>query len=86
MKKILLTGSTGFVGSAILAELSKKHSIYCLNRKKIKQSNKFKNIYFKNFCYMLGELKKPLLYKNIAIPIIGPIPKMKRTNFAEFFV
>ena len=35
---------------------------------------------------MLGELKKPLLYKNIVIPIIGPIPKTKRTNFAEFFV
>jgi len=27
-----------------------------------------------------------LLYKNTAIPIIGPIPNMKRTNFAEFFV
>jgi len=35
---------------------------------------------------MLGELKKPLLYKNIVIPIIGPIPKKKSTNFAEFFV
>ena len=35
---------------------------------------------------MLGELKKPLLYKNIVIPIIGPIPKTKSTNFAEFFV
>ena len=36
--------------------------------------------------YIIGELKNPLLYKNIVIPIIGPIPKMKRTNFAEFFV
>ena len=36
--------------------------------------------------HMLGELKKPLLYKNIVIPIIGPIPKTNRTNFAEFFV
>ena len=35
---------------------------------------------------MFGELKNPLLYKNINIPIIGPIPKIKRTNFAEFFV
>ena len=35
---------------------------------------------------MVGELKNPLLYKNIIMPIIGPIPKTKRTNFAEFFV
>ena len=35
---------------------------------------------------MVGELKNPLLYKNIIIPIIGPIPKTKSTNFAEFFV
>jgi len=36
--------------------------------------------------YILGELKKPLLYKNIVIPIIGPIPNTKSNNFAEFFV
>ena len=35
---------------------------------------------------MFGELKNPLLYKNIIIPIIGPIPNIKSTNFAEFFV
>ena len=35
---------------------------------------------------MVGELKNPLLYKNIIMPIIGPIPKTKSTNFAEFFV
>ncbi len=35
---------------------------------------------------MLGELKNPLLYKNIVIPIIGPKPNIKSTNFAEFFV
>ena len=35
---------------------------------------------------MFGALKNPLLYKNIVIPIIGPIPNIKRTNFAEFFV
>ena len=26
------------------------------------------------------------MYKNIVIPIIGPIPNTKSTNFAEFFV
>ena len=36
--------------------------------------------------YMFGELKNPLLYKNIVIPIIGPNPNTKSTNFAEFFV
>ena len=35
---------------------------------------------------MFGELKKPLLNKNTIIPIIGPIPKTKSTNLAEFFV
>ena len=36
--------------------------------------------------YIFGELKNPLLYKNITIPIIGPSPKINRTNFAEFLV
>ena len=36
--------------------------------------------------YIFGELKNPLLYKNIVMPIIGPIPNIKRINFAEFFV
>ena len=35
---------------------------------------------------MFGELKNPLLYKNIVIPIIGPIPNINRINLAEFFV
>ena len=35
---------------------------------------------------MGGELKKPLLNKNIIIPIIGPIPNTNKTNLAEFLV
>ncbi len=35
---------------------------------------------------MFGELKNPLLNKNIIIPIIGPIPKINKINLAEFFV
>tara|TARA_B100001093_G_scaffold129625_1_gene122233 strand:- start:127 stop:357 length:231 start_codon:yes stop_codon:yes gene_type:complete len=35
---------------------------------------------------MFGELKKPLLNKNIIIPIIGPIPNINKINLAEFFV
>ena len=35
---------------------------------------------------MFGELKNPLLNKNIIIPIIGPIPNINKTNLAEFLV
>tara|TARA_Y200000002_G_scaffold314551_1_gene272328 strand:- start:85 stop:315 length:231 start_codon:yes stop_codon:yes gene_type:complete len=35
---------------------------------------------------MFGELKNPLLNKNIMIPIIGPIPNINKINLAEFFV
>ena len=35
---------------------------------------------------MFGELKKPLLNKNIIIPIIGPIQNINKINLAEFFV
>tara|TARA_S200000501_G_scaffold51242_1_gene41147 strand:- start:287 stop:517 length:231 start_codon:yes stop_codon:yes gene_type:complete len=35
---------------------------------------------------MVGELKNPLLNKNIIIPIIGPMPNMNNINLAEFFV
>ena len=33
---------------------------------------------------MLGELKNPLLTRNIIIPIIGPIPNINNTIFAVF--
>ena len=58
MKKILLTGSTGFIGSSILNELSKKYKIICLNRRKIKKSDKCKNIYFTTFKNLNSKLKK----------------------------
>ena len=58
MKKILLTGSTGFVGSAILKELSENYIVYCLNRRKIKQSRKYKNIYFKTYNDLNSKLRK----------------------------
>ena len=35
---------------------------------------------------MFGELKKPLVNKNIMIPIIGPIPNINKITLAEFFV
>ena len=44
MKKILLTGSTGFVGSALLRSLSKKYKVYVFLRKKNQKVLKNKNI------------------------------------------
>ena len=58
MKTILLTGSTGFIGSSILKFLLNKHNLYCLNRKKVKQIKNVKNIYFKNYDDLNKKLKK----------------------------
>ena len=60
MKKILLTGSTGFIGSHLLKELSKDNKIITIIRKKIKK-NKKKNIIeisFKNYDELNLKLRK----------------------------
>lgn len=64
MKTILLTGSTGFVGSAILKVLIKKYKIICLNRKKVKQIKNVTNIYFKDY----DDLNKKL--KSIKVDVV----------------
>jgi len=64
VKTILLTGSTGFVGSAILKVLIKKYKIICLNRKKVKQIKNVKNIYFKDY----DDLNKKL--KSIKVDVV----------------
>lgn len=61
MKKILLTGSTGFIGSELLNFLSKKNKIYILLRKKnkrFKRENNIKTIYFKNYNQLNKKLNK----------------------------
>ena len=61
MKKILLTGSTGFIGSALLDNLSKKNKIYITVRKKDKILLKNKNIskiYFDDYDKLNKKLKK----------------------------
>ncbi len=60
MKKILITGSTGFVGSNIFFKLKKENIIYLLLRKKTKfrSSKNLKIIYFKNFNELTSKLKK----------------------------
>tara|TARA_B100000767_G_C19774979_1_gene542085 strand:- start:3228 stop:4079 length:852 start_codon:yes stop_codon:yes gene_type:complete len=52
VNKILLTGSSGFIGSEILDQLSKNNIIYITQRNKKKVSKNIqniKNIYFKNY-------------------------------------
>ena len=60
MYKILLTGSSGFIGSELLDELSKKYKIYVTIRKKRKNLNQNQNIneiFFKNYEQLNRKLK-----------------------------
>ena len=61
MKNLLLTGSTGFIGSEILQTFSKKNKIYVTIRKKNRNNKKNKNIkriYFRNYSELNKKLKK----------------------------
>lgn len=61
MNKILLTGSTGFIGSQFLKSLSENNKIYVTLRKKNKKILKNKNIvevYFNNLNNLNNKLKK----------------------------
>ena len=63
MKNILLTGSTGFIGSELLKYLSNYNKVYVIVRKKYKINSNNKNIikiYFnshKNLSYKIKKLK-----------------------------
>ena len=68
MKKILLTGSNGFIGSNLLQYLSKNYKIYVILRKKNKNTFKNKNInqiYFNNY----EKLNKKLKLINVDVVI-----------------
>lgn len=61
MNKILLTGSTGFIGSELLKILSKNNVIFITLRKKNKlylKNKNIKKIYFKNYNKLNSSLKK----------------------------
>ena len=60
MKKILLTGSSGFIGSEILKKFSKNYIIYFTSRKKkkIKNSKNLFEINYKNYSQLNRKLKK----------------------------
>ena len=59
-KKILLTGSTGFIGSYILKNISNKNKIFIILRRKIKiqKKNNLTIISYKNFDDLNSKLKK----------------------------
>ncbi len=62
MYKILLTGSTGFIGSNILDNFSEEYKFYIIVRKKISKKISIKKnvkvIYFKNYEMLNSKLKK----------------------------
>ena len=61
MKKILLTGSSGFLGSVTLEKLSNNNIVYFISRKKIPNSKIKKNtkqIYYKDYKQLNLKLKK----------------------------
>ena len=74
MKKILLTGSNGFVGSNLLEELSKKYKIYCVIRSKKKIINK------KNVVYINSKNLKYILEINKFYSIIHCATHYKKTH------
>jgi len=60
VNKILLTGSTGFIGSALVKNLSQNNKIYVILRtkKKIKISNNINKIFFTNYSELDKKIKK----------------------------
>ena len=60
MKNILLTGSTGFIGSNIINELSKQYKIYCIvrNRNIRPKRDNVIDIYFNNYIKLNQKISK----------------------------
>ena len=60
MRKILLTGATGFIGSALVKNLSQNNEIYVILRrkKKINISKKVNKIFFSNYSELDKKIKK----------------------------
>ena len=58
MKKILITGGTGFIGAHLVQNLKNNNKIYLIVRKKIKSSDKnVKKIFFRNYYDLNLKLK-----------------------------
>ena len=82
MKKILLTGSTGFVGSALLRSLSKKYKVYVILRKKNQKVFKNKNI-IKIIYINLNDLNKKISKLKINTVIHCATHYVKKHSFED---
>ena len=82
MKKILLTGSTGFVGSALLRSLSKKYKVYVILRKKNQKVLKNKNI-IKIDYINLNDLNKKISKLKINTVIHCATHYVKKHSFGD---
>ena len=61
MSKILLTGSTGFIGSELLKDLSQNNKVYVILRKKSKRDLRNKNIihiYYNGYKNLNNKIQK----------------------------
>ena len=61
MNKILLTGSTGFIGSELLKDLSQDNKVYVILRKKLKNNQRHKNviqIFYNSYKNLNNKIKK----------------------------
>ena len=80
MQNILITGSSGFIGSNILLDIINKHNIYITSRRKInKKLKRLKVIYYKNHT----DLNKKLRKIKIDIIIHCGTHYVKNHNFSD---
>ena len=80
MQNILITGSSGFIGSNILLDIINKHNIYITSRRKINEKyKKLKVIYYKNHF----DLNKKLRKIKIDIIIHCGTHYVKNHNFSD---
>ena len=80
MQNILITGSSGFIGSNILLDIINKHNIYITSRRKINEKHKkLKVIYYKNHF----DLNKKLRKIKIDIIIHCGTHYVKNHNFSD---
>ena len=83
MLKILLTGSSGFIGSNILRELSQNHQVFILIRKKLTLSQFYhKNIIFVKFSNY-EQLNKKLKKLNLDVVIHCATPYVKDHKYND---
>ena len=74
MKKLIITGATGFIGFNLIEQLSKKYEIFALSRRPIskKKQNNIKFVLYKNINSFLKKNKIHCIVHTAAIsPSVG---------------